>query len=340
MGKSTTAKRAARGLTRMTTEGKRETNKKNQQFRQKKNVLFLPKLLFLFCFCAWHVLAQDVVLTQQQIDFLPLQTSLQKQIQTGNTEQKRDALAQIRNFQFSEASILAVPALKDSSEIVRATAAFAVIYLPSDEAARNLLPLLKDKKPLVRREAAYALGKVRNLIAINSLVEIFQKDKISEVRNAAIVALGEIGDAATVSELVKILQRKPQAKEEFTRRAAARSIGQIAQIIQTGKTTVITPENFLPDQLKVIEKSNYPKLIERFPVFQPTISVLISVLQNPRDFPDVRREAAFALGAIGDASAIPVLQANLTDADYYLAEICRESLRRIAVYAEYAKIKE
>jgi len=289
----------------------------------------LPKLLGVLCV----FLAVDVF-PQTELEFLA------EKITRGSTEQKRDALFQIRNLQTAAASLLAVPALQDRSEIVRATAAFSVIFLPPDEAARNLVPLLADKKPLVRREAAYALGKVRSPQTINPLVRVWRKDKIPEVRNAAILALGEIGDAAAISELVVILQRKPQSKEEFLRRSAARSIGQIAQIIQTNRTKVLTPENFLPAEFKKIEKPNFPKLIDDFPAFRPAVGILIEVLQNRRDFPDVKREAAFALGAIGDEAAIPVLQANLNSEDYYLAEICRESVRRIAVYAEYAKIKE
>jgi HEAT repeat protein len=52
-------------------------------------------------------------------------------------------------------------------------------------------------------------------------------------------------------------------------------------------------------------------------------------LQNSKEFDDVRREVAFALGAIGDASAIPVLQVNLIAKDYYLAKICAEALEKI-----------
>ena len=77
-----------------------------------------------------------------------------------------------------------------------------------------------------------------------------QKDKIFEVRTASAVALGEIGDISAIGALIKILQKKPNETEEFLRRAAARSVGQIAQIVQTNEEKVLTPENFLPDRYK------------------------------------------------------------------------------------------
>lgn len=297
--------------------------------RRKFNVFLLPKLLCVLC-----VFFAADVFPQAELELLA------EKITRGSDEQKRDALVQIRNLETEAASRIAVSALRDSSEIVRATAAASVIFLPKDEAASNLVPLLSDKKPLVRREAAYALGKVGDSSAVNPLLQILQKDKQAEVRNAAIVALGEIGDVAAISELVKILQRKPQSKEEFARRSAARSIGQIAQSIQTGKVEVLTPENFLPDEFKSIEKPNYPKLLVFFPTFRSAINILIQTLQNSQESSDVKREAAFALGAVGDETAAIVLQANLNSEDYYLTEICRESLRKIAVYAEYAKINK
>jgi HEAT repeat protein len=264
-------------------------------------------------------------------DWTARSSFLSQQISGGTTEQKRGALLEIRNLETADASRIAVSALRDASEIVRATAAASVVFLPTDEAARNLLPILRDKKPLVRREAAYALGQVRNPGAISSLLQVAQKDKVLEVRNAAVIALGEIGDVSAVNELVKFLQRKPQTKEEFLRRSAARSIGQIAQIVQTGRLEAVTPENFLPEPYKPLSRSNYPKLIESFPPFRFAIALLIQILQNPKEFQDVKREAAFALGAIGDESAVPILQNNLGSEDYYLAEICRESLKKIAL---------
>ena len=285
-------------------------------------------ILCVFCVSAGNSFAQT-----------ELDTLIEK-INRGKTEQKRDALLEIRNIRSESASRIALPALKDSAEIVRASAAFSVVYLPKKEAVQNLLPLLQDKSTLVRRETAYALGKVGDSQAINPLLQILQKDKVLEVRNAAIAALGEIGDAGAVAGLTKILQRKLQTKEEFSRRSAARSIGQIAQIIQTNEVEVLTPESFLTDRFNFVEKPNYPKLIETFPTFRAAINVLIQTLQNSKESDDVKREAAFALGAIGDQAAVPILQVNLNNQDYYLAKIAEESLRKIVVYAEYEEANE
>lgn len=294
---------------------------KNLLFRLKSEFFAVSKMFFVVCVVAF---SSSVIFAQTDADFLA------RQISRGDTEQKRNALAEIRNRRTAEFSRLAVPALRDSSEIVRATAAGSVVFLLSEEAAPILLPLLNDKKPLVRREAAYALGKVRATNAINPLIKILQTDKVLEVRAEATIALGEIGDQSAISELFKILQRRPQKKEEFLRRSAARSIGQIAQIIQTGESKVLTPENFLPEQFKSNAEPRYDNLVEAFPAFRPAISVLITALENTDEFADVRREAAFALGAIGDESAIPILKRNSRNEDYYLAEICRESLRKIS----------
>lgn len=228
--------------------------------------------------------------------------TLAEKIRSGKVEEKRDALLQIRNLESAEASRIAIPALGDPSEIVRATAAFSVIFLPQTEAAQALIPLLQDKFELVRREAVYALGKIRNPSAVTPLIETLQKDKIMEVRNASAIALGEIGDAGAVDALTRILQQTPSDKEEFLRRSAARSIGQIAQ--ETGK-------------------------LKDSSIFRSAVAALIQTLQNSKEPPDIKREAAFALGAIGDKSAIPILEANINSNDYYLAEICKKALRHI-----------
>lgn len=272
---------------------------------------------FLLAFCACSVLfasAQDL-------------ESLAEKITRGNEEQKRDALFTIRNLETEEASRIALPALKDNSEIVRATAAFSVIFLPEAAAARVLLPNLDDKSPLVRRETAYALGEVGSASATGPLLRILKEDKIIEVRDAAAIALGKIGDVSAVDDLLKILQRKPGEREEFLRRSAARSIGQIAQNLQNKAIAEKTPQNLAPGVIASRMKNE--DLSRKIPVFRFAVPVLISSINNPKEFADVKREIAFALGAIGDPSAVPVLRMNLDADDYYFVQIIREALVKL-----------
>ncbi|HMS42916.1 MAG TPA: HEAT repeat domain-containing protein [Pyrinomonadaceae bacterium] len=294
--------------------------KKVRKRESEKARWLLQSFGFLCVFCAFagNIFAQNLETLAEQIKF-------------GTTEIKRDTLSQIRNLRNENASRIAIPALSDKEEIVRATAAFSVIYLPKDEAFNALSPLLVDKSELVRRETAYALGKNQNVSAVNLLIQTFQRDKISDVKNACIVALGEIGDVSAINFLTQILKQKPSDKNEFLRRSVSRSIGQIAQIIQIKKSQIVTPKDFLPDKYQEIELPKYEKLTDEFPIFRQSVSVLIQILQNPKESNDTKREAAFALGAIGDESAISILETHLNNQDYYLAEICKESLRKIQI---------
>ncbi len=309
MGTSSTLKRPARRVTLLI------------KILSCKFSIFRAVLRPLVILGAFGALAGNIF--SQNLDVLA------EQIKRGNDEQKRTALVQIRNLENADASRLAIPLLRDASEIVRATAAFSVIFLSKDEAFAVLIPQLTDKKEFVRRETAYALGKIQNTSAIAPLMQSFQnkKEKSVEVKNAAVIALGEIGDASAVDFLTQILRRKPTAENDFERRSAARSIGQIAQIIQTGKSKVITP----PDGFAKIELPKYPNLSAQFPVFSAALPVLTQILQNPTESDDAKRESAFALGAIGDVSAAAILQTNLRAEDYYLAAICAEALQKIAL---------
>lgn len=256
--------------------------------------------------------------------------SLSTQILNGSVEQKRDALFQIRNLRSEAASRVAAPALKDADEIVRATAVSSVIFLPKPEAAQTLIPLLIDKAPFVRRETAFALGETGDASAAPALIKTLERDVDAEVRLAAAIALGKIGEVLAVDALTSILKKKPKDEDEALRRAAARSVGQIAQIMQGGTASVVTPESFLPEKYKRIESGKFTNLTMQFPAFHDAVGPLTRLLQNPKESDDARREAAFALGAIGDRSAIPALQANLSSTDIYLTEICKEALQKLS----------
>ncbi|MDM7924358.1 MAG: HEAT repeat domain-containing protein, partial [Pyrinomonadaceae bacterium] len=248
---------------------------------------------------------------------------------SGDVEAKREALFQIRNLRSAEASRLAIPALKDANEIVRATAAGSSVFAPPLEVLPRLLPLLEDRAPFVRREAAYALGKVGDIAASKALVETLRADKDLEVRAAAAVALGTAGDGAAVSPLVAVLDARIREEHEFLRRSAARSIGQIAERARSLGPSRLTPENFLPEKYKSASEVEPTDLTKDGGPFARAIRTLTTVVNNKLEAQDTRREAAFAIGAIGSPSSVSLLESLAKSEDPYLAEISREALLKV-----------
>ena len=237
----------------------------------------------------------------------PLQRDIEQQrarLSSTDTEARRDAVTRLGAMRRPDASRAALSALNDPAEIIRATAAHAVVSLPADEAAAAILPLLNDKKEFVRRESAYALGDTHSRTAVEGLTTALARDKEAGVRGAAAVALGLIGDERAVNALSEALGRRipgtgffsriTRAKteeNEFVRRAAAVALGRIGS------------------------RAGVPTLVE--------------VLSNEHAGDDVRREAALALGLIGDTAAVPALRAVLSARDPYLARIAYEVLRKL-----------
>lgn len=229
----------------------------------------------------------------------PIQREIERQRQRLNSadiEERRDALMRLGSLKRSDASRVAAAGLGDLAPIVRTTAAHAILSLPPAEAVALLIPLLQDKLEFVRREAAYAMGQTRSRTALSPLTNLLTSDKDAGVRGAAAVALGEIGDESAVPSLVQVLTVRTEKKKKvktaedaFVMRAAARSLGQIRS--------------------------------------RSAVEVLIAALADDTNDNDVRREAATALGLIGDPSAGPALQAALASSDPYLSEAAREALR-------------
>ena len=249
-------------------------------------------------------------------------------LERGDVEQRRSALANIRNLRSESASRIAIPALKDRNVMVRATAASGVIFLPPSEAASVLIPMLQDRDEFVRREAAFALGEVGDQAAVAPLLALLNREKVIEVRSAAVIGLGGTGDASTIAPLLAILAKRPREDDEFVRRSAARAVGRIAQFVRTGTRDVMTPQNFLPDRFKDL-KTPFTLPVTQNSVFEPAVAPLLKVLNSSNESDDTRREAAFALGAIGDASALPDLRSKIGAADNYLSEIAKEAVLKI-----------
>ncbi|HZE68166.1 MAG TPA: HEAT repeat domain-containing protein [Pyrinomonadaceae bacterium] len=237
----------------------------------------------------------------------PRQREIEKQqlrLSSAEIEERRDAVMILGAMRHVDASRAALPALADPSAIVRATAARTILALPAQDTVAALIPLLADKEEFVRQEAAYALGKTRSRAAVAPLSERLLNDKKAGVRAAAAVALGEIRDESGVMSLIQIIsggpaggqekssQKNRKEKNEFVLRAAMAGLGQI-------RSRVAVP-------------------------------ALVAVLAEENLASDVKREAAHALGLIGDPAAVPALQAASADIDPYLSRTAVEALRRIS----------
>lgn len=250
------------------------------------------------------IVVAGVTLAQTAVAQNPGQpTSIQREIErqrqrlsSAEVEERRDALMRLGNFKRPDASRVAAAGLNDQEVQVRVAAAHAVVFLPPVEAAGLLLPLLQDRSEFVRREAAYALGETRDRGAVTRLLELLSGDKEAAVRGAAAVALGRIGDETAVSALSQALsgikKKKAPPADEFLMRSAAHSLGQIRS--------------------------------------RAGLPALIAALSDDQKPLDVRREAAAALGLIGDPSAASALRTVLDSSDPYLAEAARQALRKLA----------
>jgi HEAT repeat protein len=252
---------------------------------------------------AGSAFAAESMAGQSNERLTPVQREIERQQQrlsSGDVEERRDALTRLGNLRRPDASRVAAAGLSDAEPVVRVTATHAILSLPPAETAALLIPLLQDKLEFVRREAAYALGETRSRTAVASLTNLLTGDKDAGVRGAAAVALGAIGDESAVPTLSQVLAGPPEKKKkataaenEFVMRAAARSLGQIRS--------------------------------------RSAVDVLIATLTNDVNDSDLRREAATALGLIGDPAAGPALQAAFASSDPYLSEAAREALRRIRI---------
>ena len=232
----------------------------------------------------------------------PIQREIERQRQrlaSTDVEERRDALMRLGNLHRPDAARAAAAGLGDPLPVVRVAAAHAIVSLPADEAANLLLPLLQDKLEFIRREVAYALGETHSRSAVMPLANLLTTDKEASVRAAAAIALGRIGDESAEPALARVLsgspgtgKKKPKGEtDSFVMSAAARSLGQIRRT--------------------------------------SSVNVLIATLANDSFTADIRREAAAALGQIGDSSAIPALRNALASGDPYLSEAARAALRKL-----------
>jgi HEAT repeat protein len=194
-------------------------------------------------------------------------------------------------------------ALRDAEEDVRRAAAAALGEIGDAAAVPGLLAALGDAEEDVREAAAAALGQI-GAPAVPGLLAAL-RDADWRVRREAAKALRRIGDAAAVPGLLAALRDA----DWRVRREAAWALGWIGDAAA------------VPGLLAALRDAEEDVRIALRSVLAP--QELLAALRYAEE--DVRRAAAWALGWIGDAAAVPGLLAALRDAE--------EDVRRAAAAA-------
>lgn len=198
----------------------------------------------------------------------------------------------------------------------------AVIMLSSFE-GNAVLPALEsalaDNSPRVRAAAANSLASRRDSSIVPLLAARLTEDKVQFVRKAAAYALGAFQGAERTRALIGALTQK----DLEVRGAAAVSLGDHPDADAISALT-----NALSDKSAFVRAQAARGLGINGRASQPAVPTLIRLLGSDGDS-EVKRQAATALGLIGDRSAIPALERARQNQDPYLVSLATDALEKI-----------
>ena len=249
--------------------------------------------------------------------------------------------------------------LKNAGELAdRADAALALGKLKGDDEAATALgeALRGDKARGVQEVAAESLGDVNSAVAAKQLLGALDDVKDAEVRASVVQALGSFKDSTEITAKLESV-----AKDDASYRARAAALGAIGQMktpkaYETLSTAVNgeSPDGFLRDAaLRAFgplgDDKAVPLLREwaapgkattsreaainslgRLQKSNKEITEQIAGYLNDPEF-RVRVSSILALGARGDASAVPALEAMLksNDLSIELAPMVKTQIQRL-----------
>jgi HEAT repeat protein len=181
-------------------------------------------------------------------------------------------------------------ALRSSQPSRMAGAAETLGRLRDAESVGLLLDALAAEEPAVRTSVAEALGRIGSAEALPALLTALD-DPVPAVRWAAAGALGHLGSAeasATLSARLVASVRRGEAARQGRRRRGDLAVGEPAMV-----------------------RRRLAWALGRAGAGEEAVAALVAALDDADA--EVRRLAAEALGALGDASASPALEAHLED---------------------------
>ncbi len=190
---------------------------------------------------------------------------------------------------------------------IRIPAARALGDIGDVRAVDPLIAALKDE--YLGRDAAGALGKIGDARAVEPIIASLSAE-CWKMRQAAAVALGSIGDARAVEPLIATLKDK----NGHVRKAAAQALEHLGWQPEGGEAAVwywIANEDWVEAQA----------------LGSLAVEPLIATLDDKKR--DVRRDAARALGEIGDPRAVEPLIVALKDTHMLVRETAAEALGNV-----------
>lgn len=224
---------------------------------------------------------------------------------------RADAVVALSKMKSDDAVVTALgDALRnDKAWGIRANAADALGELGGASASKQLLEALDaDKEPWVRTHVVSALANFKDDPAIVArLNSIAGDDSSYRARAAALQAIGRLKGAGALTTLDAAVAA--DSPDDILRNAALRSMGQLGD----DKAVPLLLQWSAPGKPSDSRTAAIASLARLQKDNKDITQQLASYLKEPR-FP-VRFATIFALGARGDASAVPALEALLHSND-------------------------
>ena len=172
----------------------------------------------------------------------------------------------------------------------------------------HLLPLLTADDPVVRLHAVDILGQINDPTVLVKVYPLLT-DAEWTVRETTALVLGSLGDKNAIDPLSALLMdSNPKVVSAATQ--ALQKIG--------------LPTDPLSQARFAIAKGDFTRAAA---IGAPAVEILIATLSHAT--PDIRRDAARALGHIADARALEPLAKSLGDEDWGVREAAAWSIARL-----------
>lgn len=209
--------------------------------------------------------------------------------------------------------------LGSSDEEERRSAVLTLAALETQAARNPLVSALSDRSERVRAAAVTGLGRLEDPSLATIVAQLLTKDKSAFVRKAAAYGLGRMRSQDGTAALVAALRDK----DAEVRGAAAVALGQYAdaEAIEPLIQALDDKSEFVRAQAARALGANTRAAVRAVPN-------LIRVLTSDRD-QEAKRQAAAALGQIGDPSALPALQAAQRSTDPHLSATALTAIEKI-----------